>query len=32
MEKIDQKTIFDQIVKWAKESGEFASNPRYFSE
>jgi rsbT co-antagonist protein RsbR len=26
MEKIDQKTIFDQIVKWAKESGEFASN------
>ncbi|MGR6341999.1 STAS domain-containing protein [Priestia megaterium] len=25
-EKIDQKTIFDQIVKWAKESGEFASN------
>jgi rsbT co-antagonist protein RsbR len=26
MEKNDQKTIFDQIVKWAKESGEFASN------
>ena len=26
MEKIDQKTIFDQIVKWGKESGEFASN------
>ncbi|MGX1373351.1 rsbT co-antagonist protein RsbR [Priestia megaterium] len=26
MAKNDQKTIFDQIVKWAKESGEFASN------
>jgi rsbT co-antagonist protein RsbR len=26
MGKIDQKTIFDQIVKWAKESGEFTSN------
>jgi rsbT co-antagonist protein RsbR len=26
MEKADQETIFDQIVKWAKESGEFASN------
>ena len=26
MAKIDEKTIFDQIVKWAKESGEFASN------
>ncbi|SFH47016.1 rsbT co-antagonist protein RsbR [Priestia megaterium] len=26
IEKNDQKTIFDQIVKWAKESGEFASN------
>ncbi|MDO6851786.1 STAS domain-containing protein [Priestia megaterium] len=26
MEKTDQKIIFDQIVKWAKESGEFASN------
>jgi rsbT co-antagonist protein RsbR len=26
MEKNDQKIIFDQIVKWAKESGEFASN------
>ncbi|MDH2363863.1 STAS domain-containing protein [Priestia megaterium] len=26
MSKTDQKTIFDQIVKWAKESGEFASN------
>ncbi|MCG0050247.1 STAS domain-containing protein [Priestia aryabhattai] len=26
MGKIDQKTIFDQIVKWGKESGEFASN------
>jgi rsbT co-antagonist protein RsbR len=26
MEKNDQRTIFDQIVKWAKESGEFASN------
>ncbi|MBU8690693.1 STAS domain-containing protein [Priestia megaterium] len=26
MEKTDQKTIVDQIVKWAKESGEFASN------
>ncbi|MGE6833774.1 STAS domain-containing protein [Priestia megaterium] len=26
MGKVDQKTIFNQIVKWAKESGEFASN------
>ncbi|CAH0318692.1 STAS domain-containing protein [Priestia megaterium] len=26
MEKTDQKIIFNQIVKWAKESGEFASN------
>ncbi|OVE34853.1 anti-anti-sigma factor [Priestia aryabhattai] len=26
MAKNDQKTIFDQIVKWAKESGEYASN------
>ncbi|MBA9042888.1 hypothetical protein HNP21_006066 [Bacillus aryabhattai] len=26
MAKNDQKTIFNQIVKWAKESGEFASN------
>ncbi|MBE2978736.1 STAS domain-containing protein [Priestia megaterium] len=26
MAGIDEKTIFDQIVKWAKESGEFASN------
>ncbi|QSX24172.1 STAS domain-containing protein [Priestia megaterium] len=26
MAKNDQKTIFDQIVKWAKESAEFASN------
>ena len=26
MSKTDQKTIFDQIVKWAKDSGEFASN------
>ncbi|WP_257064698.1 STAS domain-containing protein [Priestia megaterium] len=26
MGKNDQRTIFDQIVKWAKESGEFASN------
>ncbi|SUX82559.1 anti-sigma-factor antagonist [Priestia megaterium] len=26
MEKTDQKIIVNQIVKWAKESGEFASN------
>ena len=26
MTKIDQQTILDQIVSWAKESGEFASN------
>ncbi|MBY0201440.1 STAS domain-containing protein [Priestia megaterium] len=26
MAKIDQQTILDQIVSWAKESGEFASN------
>ncbi|AJI23942.1 STAS domain-containing protein [Priestia megaterium] len=26
MEKLDQKTLLDQIVKWGKQSGEFASN------
>ncbi|MCJ7992798.1 STAS domain-containing protein [Priestia sp. OVS21] len=26
MEKLDQKTMLDQIVKWGKQSGEFASN------
>ncbi|UYP07449.1 STAS domain-containing protein [Priestia megaterium] len=26
MEKLNQKTMLDQIVKWGKQSGEFASN------
>ncbi|WP_375347430.1 hypothetical protein ACEWPB_28540 (plasmid) [Priestia megaterium] len=26
MEKLDQKTMLDQIVKWGNQSGEFASN------